>query len=120
MEVYEIKSKGKLVKSWKEMDGSWYQDTYKIYEVGGKYYQVKDHVCVVSGGIASYWGRVTEVEAPKPLPTHIAIILGQSEGEAYIANQRQGIPEELAEWAVDYISKSREKNLTMKMMYLNF
>lgn len=121
MDAIEIKTKGKLVKSWKKMDGSWYEDTYRIYQLDGKFYQIKNHVCITSGGMMNYWDRVTEVSMEGPLPTHVAAIIGQSSmGELYISAQRQGTPEELTEWAVDYIAKSRGKNLTMKMMPLAF
>lgn len=127
MNAQEIREKGKLVKSWRRMDGSWYEDKYEIYQVGDKFYQIKDHVCVTSGGSMSYWGRVTEVAFTGPLPTHLAIIIGQRLGEAFIAAQRQGTAEELAEWAAEYMKENeigrytrKPQHLTLKMVPLEF
>lgn len=126
MEANEIRKNGKLVKTWKQMDGSWYEDSYEIWQVGDKYYQIKNHECVSFSGTGSYWGRVTEVVMNTPHPTHVGLIIGQDKGRAYIYRQMQGTPEELSEWAVEVIKKEgrgyrgEDRHLIFKMMKLNF
>lgn len=98
MEAQEIKRKGRLVKNWKVSDGSWYTDYYYIYEVEGKYYQIKNHEGNSFGCTGSKFGLVTEVEKPDPLPTHIGVILGIGDGRVWVEDQFQGVPDQIAEW----------------------
>lgn len=127
MDAQEIRKQGQLVKSWKQMDGSWYEDSFEVYKVGDKFYQIKNHVCIASGGTMDYWDQVTEVALTGPLPTHLAVIIGQRLGRAFIAAQRQGTAEELAEWAAEYMKENeigrytrKPQHLTLKMMPLEF
>lgn len=109
MTAEEIKEKGRLVKSWRRMDGSWYEDHFRIYKVGDKYYQIKDHECISFSGTCSYWGRVSEVENFVE-PTHICVILGQKDGEVWLDAQEAGTPEELMDWGLNYIEKNGFRN----------
>ena len=124
MEAIDIRTNGKLIKAWKEKDGAWYTNSYEVWKVGDKYYEIKNHECVTFAGTGSYWGKVTEIEKPTNVPTHLCIIFGQYRGEAYIAAQQQGTPEELAEWAAEYLKKEEigyrgeHRNLSVKVVEL--
>lgn len=120
MTYEEILKEGRLIKSWHQMDGSWYEDHFRIYKVGDRYFEIKDHYSVSGTGTCSYWGKVTEIE-PVEEPTHICLIVGQKNGEAWIQEQESGTPEELMDWAQNYIKNTEGRggiwrNLTAKLI----
>lgn len=98
MTAQEIKSRGRIVKSWVKPDGPWYSYHYKIWEVEGKYYQIMDYLGNSFNCSMSRYDEVTEVEKPEPLPTHMGIIIGVKKGEAWVEDKFQGTPDQIAEW----------------------
>lgn len=100
MTAQEIRTQGRLVKSWEVSDGPWYTYYHQIWEVGDKYYRITDYKGTYNslGCTMSRYGEVTEVEKPEPLPTHMGIILGVKKGDAWVEDKFQGTPDQIAEW----------------------
>ena len=124
MEAHEIREKGRLVKTWEKLDGSWYTDKYQIWEVQGKYYQIQDHECDSFSGTMAKYGMVTEIEKPEPLPTHMGIILGVHKGNAWVEDKFQGTPDQIADWYCHRVKEvpyyKRNASFYLKIVELSF
>ena len=122
----ELRDNGKLIKKWKQPDGSWYEDHFEIWKLEGRFYQIQDHQSITFGGNCNFYGKVTEVEYDKPVPTHAGIILGMNKGMVWIEAQTQGTLDELTEWydmmrgRLENDFYKRHYSYSLKIMPLDF
>ena len=123
MEAHEIREQGKKIKNWTAQDGAWYYDEFEIWQVGEKYYQIQDRYSHSFSATMTFFGKVTEIEKPKAIPTHIGIVLASKSGKVWIDKQMQGTLDEISDFYDIYIKKATKDNsisYSFKTLELHF
>lgn len=123
MEAYEIREQGKKIKSWTAPDGAWYYDEFEIWQVEEKYYQIQNHCSHSFSATMTFYGKVTEIEKPKTIPTNIGVVLAYKNGKVWIDKQMQGTLDEISELYDSYVEKAtkdRSVSYSFKTLELIF
>lgn len=123
MKAYEIRNRGKKIKNWTAPDGAWYYNEFEIWQVGEKYYQIQSHCSTSFSATMTFYGKVTEIEKPKNIPTHIGVVLTSKNGEVRIDKQIQGTLDEISDLYDTYIKKAtgdKSVSYSFKTLELHF
>lgn len=123
MNANEIRRQGKKIKNWTAPDGAWYYDEFEIWQVGEQFYQIQDHCSHSFSATMTFYGKVTEIEKPKTIPTHIGVVLASKNGNVWIDKQTQGTLDEISDFYDIYTKKAREDrsvSYSFKTLELHF